>query len=207
MGGPRLTDEEKARRAALKTSRTQGAPPAGGSVQPGEGVRPQVMQMTGHATEEEMISSLPENTNQPTGDDDAPRRTRRPRQPRPVEPEADPLATDKRYQRAVGNGTFLGAPKIVKGGFSIAAKIADKEEIALNEDEAEEVDDYFYALSKRHPLGDPFATWYMSLLYFVAMIATLVGTRFAQAQGDEFQTRLARLFGYGPKEEEKKAAQ
>lgn len=196
----RISNVEKARRAS------QGAPPPGGAIQDAAPkINPQVQQMTGHASEDEMVSSLPSDTN--TEDNASPdkqaRRRRKVKTPPPVAPTPEQqLANDPRYQRAIAKATFLGAPKGVKGAFSLAAKIADKPTIALDHNEQEDVDDYFYALSKRRAMFDPFATWWSSLLYFAVMLATLIGTRFAQAQGEQLQKKLAEFFGYGKKGEE-----
>lgn len=186
-------------------------PPAeGGAVTatlPGE-VNPQIKAMTGHTSEEDMLSTLPENTNAPGEDGDKPRRKRRSKSEMAAARggeatpagAVDPLLADKRYQRALGKATFFGAPKMIKGGFSIAAEVAGKDEVALTSDENEDVEDFFYALSKRRSVGDPFALWYTSLLYFVAMLAGLIGSRVAAMQGDNIQKRLAKMFGYGAEE-------
>jgi hypothetical protein len=174
-----------------------------------DAVRTQVKTMTGFGSEAEMAASLPENTI--TGGE-GPELTPTGRIKRKLGPRAstiaargvqeDPLLQDRRYVRAVGKATFFGAPKAVKGAFSVAATIAEQPAIALDEEETEDVDDFFYALSKRRTLGDPFATWYGSLLYFLAMLGTLIGTRFANAKGQNFQKSLAKMFGYGKDEDE-----
>lgn len=167
-----------------------------------EPVREQVKTMSGFNSEEEMLSSLPESTITALPTDEAPRRRRRTK----AEMEAlragegsapDPLLSDRRYQRAVGKGTFYGAPRIVKSGFSLAATIAKQDKIRLDDAETEDVEDFFYAVSKRHPFGDPFATWYGCLFLFLALMGALVGKRFAEAKGESFQKSLAKFFGYG----------
>lgn len=194
----RLSNEEKARRA-------NGAPPtAGGAVAEKPRVNLQVQQMTGHQSEEEMVASLPTDTAAPVeGESETPTRKRRKKRTiSPVATDVDPLANDVIYQRAIRKSTFMGAPKGVKGAFKVASKITSKPSIALDHNEEEDVDDYFYALSKRRAVFDPFETWWTSLLYFIVMMATLIGTRFAQAQGEGMQKAIAEWFGYSKKDAE-----
>lgn len=181
-------------------------PPAGGAVtEPvsNSAVNPMVHKMTGHETEEEMANSLPTNTvTTEAGDDKPARKPRRSKaemeagRAKVLSPDAA-LMEDKRYARAVGKATFFGAPKAVKGGFHLAANMANNPEIELNSGENEDIEDFFYALSKRRAVFDPYATWWTSLLYFLAMIGTLIGTRFVKAQGEDFQKSLAKAFGFG----------
>lgn len=189
-------------------------PPAGGSIEhpidgvasDNSGINPQVMKMTGHQSEEEMAASLPTDTIAAQPEEDRPKRKRRSKEEiaasrGEVNPTADPLLADPRYMKAISHASAFGAGKSIKGGFKIAGKIAHKPEIALDREEEEEVDLFFYAMSKRRALADPFATWWGSLLYFTVMMATLIGSRFAMMQGDHFQKQLAKAFGFGEKEE------
>lgn len=176
-------------------------PPAGGAIVDDTPVNPQVLRMTGHQSESEMVDSLPTDTRATSEDDEIkPKRTYRKRKVQ--EPEIDPFMSDKQYRRAVGKATFLGAPKGVKGGFKIASKIAHDPDIALDVEEEEDVDDFFYAFAMRRSLGDPFERWWTALLYFMVMMATFIGTRFARSQGEGLQKEIAKWFGYKKDEEE-----
>lgn len=194
-----ISKEERARRAA-----TQGVPPSGGAVQAAEtgSVNPQVMRMTGHGSEEEMASSLPTNTMELAADE-TPKRKRRSKAEMAAgkeTPSVDPLLDDRRYQAAIAKASAFGTAKGIKSGFRIAGKIANDESLSLDGEEEKDLDDFFYALSKRRALADPFATWYGTLLYFFVMMATLIGSRFATVKGASFQKSLAEMFGFGEKE-------
>lgn len=193
---------------------TQGEPPAGGSVQPVDGVREVVKQMSGHASEDELRDSLPENTmTDATSEASEPAKPRKPRRTKEEmarlrgkepEQELDPLMSDPRYAKAVGNMRSAGMKKTVVGGFDTAAKITKDEAWELEKDEVEQVDDFSYVCSKKFPILDPTAAWWTMAIYFFAMLGTFIAKRVAQTQGDELIEKLREMvFG----EEKQKTAQ
>lgn len=128
-----------------KTEATEVAKPSqpatGGSVTGSVPVRPQVKQMSGFKSAEDLEKALPEST--ATGTADAPRKraTKTP-------PVVDPFAGDARYQRGIANMAGFGLPRLVRTGFDAAAMIATDEEIRLSDAENLAVEDHLYVMSK-----------------------------------------------------------
>lgn len=162
-------------------------------------VRPQIKQMTGHMSEEEMAESLPTNTM--LVEEDRPKRTRR---AKPQEPAIDPLMADKRYAEAVSNMRGLGAPRVVKGAFNIIGTALENDKFPLNSDEEREVDDYFYVMGKKYSILDPSSSPVWMALYFLGMIITFGLSRFVDFKSDEIKDQIGRWFGKPEKQEEKK---
>ena len=182
------------------------APPAGGAVT--EPVREQIKKMSGSQSEQEMADALPTDTMQAPlpGMEDLtstgrPRRPRGPNKPRgaPME-EVDPLMLDPRYKKAIERMRSAGISKTVKGGFAGAAVMTKDPDWKLDEEEGEEVDDFSYVVSKKYPLMDPSRHWISMILYFVALIGTLIFKRAAKMKAESWMKKLSEWFG-GEEEE------
>lgn len=164
-----------------------------------EPVRPQIKQMTGFKSAEEMAASLPTDT-MTSAPEERPRKyTRKPKQ---EEAPRDPLLDDPRYKKAIASMQGFGGPKIVKGGFSAVALATSEPAIALNGEEGEQLDDFFYVLGKRYQALDPSGHWFTMLLYFLSMLGTFIFTRVMSSKGNSLQKQLAQWFG-GKDEDEK----
>lgn len=128
----------------------------------------QVREMLG-SEGEEFRESLPENTNEPVDTGEQPRQRKqrvdagkpRTRKPKVQEPaEIDPI-----LERAKRKFQALGSADVVKGAF----RIMDK---PLTPKEVEDVDDYFYLVSKnpRIPVADPTQSLIaLGVIFFVLM--------------------------------------
>jgi hypothetical protein len=148
-----------------------------------------IEQMTGHASQEEMLASLPTSTVGVTGQekqrgpngrllkaDGTERAPKGSGTRRTTQPAVNPLMQDERYRRAIQGINFFGAPRMINSGFGIAATLMNDPEMSLKETEKEAVDDYFYALSK-HLSFDPMANVVGRLLVLLALIGELVVKR------------------------------
>jgi len=161
-------------------------------------VREQVKQMSGHATEAEMVESLPENTMTatpaeeltPTG------RPRRKNKPRAVaEPTEDPLMTDPIYKKHVERMRSKTGGGLVTGGFKIASKVLDKPEVALTDPEQEDVKGCFYVASRKFGWGlDPTSSPWTMAFYLFGLIGTFVFSRVAAAKANEWTEQFKRWF-------------
>jgi len=153
-------------------------------------VRDEVKRMSGHANEQEMADSLPENT-MLSGMEEAPRQ-RRPRRTKAemdalrgqATPSADPLMADPVYARAVQDMQAFGGSGLVKGAFSTAAVAMKDEEIALQTPEEKRLDGYFYVMSKKYNVLDPTGNWFTMALYFFGMLGSFIFARVAKKKGD-----------------------
>jgi hypothetical protein len=152
---------------------------AGSAVQPANApAREQIVNMIAPGSEEDFAASLPESTAAPldlgTGTVEAPQKRKRrskeemaaarggaPATP----PPQDDLMSDPRYRKIMGKMSGLGGKKIVAIGFKASGK-------PLNDEEEEDVDDCFYALSRKGGLaaGD---SWAVLIIYTLVIIVQL----------------------------------
>ena len=181
-----------------------------------EVVREQVKQMTGFKSAEDMADALPENTMQPMfeGEGEPPRQKRKKRTkaemaayrasmgiPDPyastgsVEPSMDdPLMADPRYRKAVEKMRTAGMTNTIDSGFSTAALITQDEDWKLQKEEWENVDDFSYVVSKKFPILDPTHHWFSMLLYFLALMGTLIFKRAAKMNAETWMKKLHDMF-------------
>jgi hypothetical protein len=98
-----------------------------------------------------------------------------PRKRRTMAPESasDNLMDDPRYVKAIQGLNFFGAPRMLKRGFKTGATILKDPEIALSQEEEENVDNYFYALSK-HMNFDPMATIIGRAILLILLLGELI---------------------------------
>ena len=198
----RLTNEERARRAAQ-------APPPGGAVQP-DAIREPIKQMTGFATEQEMQAALPDNTMTAPDAEEKPRKPRRSK----AEMEAqrareggsqtpdDPNMLDPRYKKAVEKMRSAGISTTVKSGFKTAAVVTGDQVWDLEKDEADDVDDFSYVVSKKYPIMDPTRHWLSMAIYFLALLGTLIFKRAAKANVASWMKTLTDWFSSEPEEKD-----
>lgn len=205
-------------------SRIMGGPrkkPAEGGAVTGDGfpsdpVRPQIQQMTGHTTEEEMAASLPDNTMTPT-EEEAPRRkyTRRTKaemaaargEVPATDPNIDPLMQDERYRKIVEKMRGKTLTTTVTKGFEIAAVSTKDESWKLEREEVTEVDDVSYVLAKRYPVLDPTNHWLSMAVYSFAILGGLIFKRAGKAAvGGWIQSLMASLGGEEQEEDKKEEA-
>lgn len=149
----------------------------------------QITNILAPGSEEDFVKSLPENTAVST--EEAPPRKKYQRKPKTIDAatgEIDPLMSDPRYQKAIGNMSGLGGARFVKVGFSVSGK-------PLENDEESEIDDLFYVIGKRSKL-DPGASWFVLGLYSLFLLCRLIVVR--TDAGDQ----LKKFFE--PKKEEEK---
>jgi hypothetical protein len=178
---------------------------------PAVDIREPIKQMTGHANEEEMAASLPENTMTATPEEDRPRRKRRSKEemaaargesaPAPMA-DGDPLLNDPLYQKYMKDFQAFGGGGAVKGAFNIGAPVFKAS--PLDEKEEKKVDGFFYCASKRFNFGDPFKNWFTASILFVGMLSSFIVSRVVEVKGNEIQEHFARLFGMKKEEEEEK---
>jgi hypothetical protein len=173
-----------------------------------DAVRVQVKQMSGHATEEEMIDSLPENTMTAAPADETPRRKRRTKEEMAAargqkSVVSDPLLDDRKYQEALRDMQGFGGASIVKGSFDVAALAMKDEKISLQSDEEKRLDGYFYVMSKKYSVLDPTNHWFTMALYFFGMLGSFIFARVAEKKGESLVQQFSRWFGL---EEEKESA-
>lgn len=186
---------------------TQGLPATGAAVQPADGVRPQVKQMSGHANEEEMIASLPTNTmttapDSAPGTGETPKRTRRSKaemaEARGLKPSTvpveDPNMADPIYRRHIERMRSKTGGGIVTGGFKLASKVMDDPKIVLSEDEEGDVKGCFYVASKKFGWGlDPASSPWTMAFYLFGLIGTFVFQRVATTQADKWTENFKRM--------------
>lgn len=168
-----------------------------------DAVRTQVKQMSGHATEQEMMESLPENT-MTAPVDDAPRRKRRTKEEMAATrgaTVADPLMEDRKYVKALADMQGFGGSSIVKGGFDVAALALKDAKIELQSEEVERLDGYFYVMSKKYQVLDPTNHWFTMALYFFGMLGSFIFARVAQRNGESLVQQMSRWFGMEEKDE------
>lgn len=151
-----------------------------------EPIRAQISQMAPVTLAD--MASAPENTDEASGDEEAPYgyfpngkpRKRRPSGPRrsgaAKDVSDDPLMNDPRYVEAIQDVNFYGASRIIKRGFKMGEKIMRDPDIALSSDEERHVDNYFYALSK-HAKFDPMASLIGRIILFVLLMGELIAWR------------------------------
>lgn len=180
-----------------------------------ETVREPIKQMTGFSSAEEMADALPENTMQPLFDEGegTPRQRRKRRSkeemaafrrsqgiPDPYAPSSpamagtDDLMSDPRYRKAVEKMRTAGMTNTIDSGFSTAALITQDEEWKLQKEEREDVDDFSYVVSKKFPILDPTAHWFSMLIYFFAMMGTLIFKRAAKMNAETWMKKLHDMF-------------
>lgn len=173
-----------------------------------ETVRTQIKMMSGHASEEEMAASLPDNT-MTTPALEEPARTRRPRRTKEEMAaaraaqagEADPNMSDPKYVKYLAEMRGFGGASLVKGGFNVAAIAAKDESIRLQDEEEAKLDGYFYVMSKKYNVLDPTNHWFTMALYFFGLLGSFIFARVAKAKGDSIVKQFTHWFG-GEKEEE-----
>jgi len=171
-----------------------------------DAVRVQVKQMSGHATEEEMIDSLPENTMTAAPADETPRRKRRTKEEMAAargqkSVVSDPLLDDRKYQEALRDMQGFGGASIVKGSFDVAALAMKDEKISLQSDEEKRLDGYFYVMSKKYSVLDPTNHWFTMALYFFGMLGSFIFARVAEKKGESLVQQFSRWFGLGEEKE------
>jgi len=180
-----------------------------------ETVREPIKQMTGFSSAEEMADALPENTMQPLfeGDGEQPRQKRKRRTKEemaafrrsqgipdpyasssPAMAGTDDLMSDPRYRKAVEKMRTAGMTNTIDSGFSTAALITQDEEWKLQKEEREDVDDFSYVVSKKFPILDPTAHWFSMLIYFFAMMGTLIFKRAAKMNAETWMKKLHDMF-------------
>lgn len=159
-------------------------PQPGGAVTDPENppIRAQITSMAGTDIDK-LIAEAPTNTNEgndaPFGlkPDGTPRRRRANSKTRTSVTESEnPLMDDPQYRKAVAGLNFFGVPRILKRGFKTAATVAGDETLDLDKEEAEAIDNYFYAVSK-HTQFDPMATIVGRVVLLVLLIGELVLSR------------------------------
>lgn len=181
-----------------------------------ETVREPIKQMTGFSSAEEMSDALPENTMQSLfeGDGEQPRQKRKKRTKAEMaawrasqgipDPSAsggpvnasldDPLMSDPRYRKAVEKMRTAGMTNTIDSGFSTAALITQDDDWKLAKEEREDVDDFSYVVSKKFPILDPTAHWLSMLIYFFAMMGTLIFKRAAKMNAETWMKKLHDMF-------------
>lgn len=187
-------------------------PAEGGAVtHVAEEVRPQIHQMTGHGSEEEMAESLPENTMQPVVDD-KPKRKRRSKEEMaasrgessaPMGSTDDPLMADARYRKCVEKMRGKTLTTTVEKGFEVAAAATKDRDWLLEKDEVEEVDDVSYVLAKRYPVLDPTNHWLSMAVYSLAILGGLIFKRAGKAAVGGWLQKLMASLGGEPDEDDK----
>jgi hypothetical protein len=204
----RLTNVEKARRAMEAAN----APPLTGAIST-DPVRPQIKQMTGFETAEEMRAALPENTSLGSppmdGYTPAPKRSRRSKEEMAAARAAagldvdDPNMLDPRYKKAVENMRSGGLTTAVQAGFKTYAVVSKEPSWELQPDEDQKVDDFSYVLSKKYGVLDPTKHWIGMAFYFVALMGTLIFKRAAKLNAESWMKKLHGFFSSTEDETEK----
>lgn len=150
--------------------------------------RPQIINMLSPEDEKTFSDSLPDNTgsvpeleltppeverpiNPETG---KPRRSTFGRKMGPRKPKSETSQiSDPQLERAKRKFSSLGGGRAVKKFFDLIDK-------PLETDEVEDVDDYFYLLSKKANL-DPSESWLMMLFCFIILLSALASARLSWA--------------------------
>lgn len=87
----------------------------------------------------------------------------------PRKPSTSPETDDPQLERAKRKFASMGAGRATKKFFDLIEK-------PLDADETEDVDDYFYLLSKKANI-DPSQSWLMMLVCFVVLVMALASAR------------------------------
>ena len=133
-----------------------------------EKVRPEIVSLLSPETDQEFEQSL----NEPAEEEQAVPRTRKKRRDSGAPRKAKTITVgevDERLERAKKKFSSLGGGQAIKKLFSILDKPLDNEE-------EEDVDDYFYLLSHKGAL-DPTQSWIVMILCAVILFGRLVGSR------------------------------
>jgi hypothetical protein len=164
-------------------------------------VRPQIKQMTGHASETEMAENLPTDTmaGAPGSPEDEPKRKRRTKAEMDAARGAgasldDPNMSDPRYKRIIEKTRAMGGVKIVKSGFALSGK-------PLDQDEELDFDDYFYVVSKKVKF-DPASSWLMMIVWFAGLMCQAIAARVLKSKGEDLMKKVIEWFK--PESESKK---
>jgi hypothetical protein len=185
-------------------------PPDGGSVQTESPISASVSRMSGFSSEQEMKDSLPDSTltSEP---DEKPRRKRRTKEEilaakggaGNIAIDADPNMSDPVYRKAVEKMRSAGISTTVKSGFKTAAIATNDANWELDDEEIDDIDGFSYVMSKKFPLMDPTRHWISMLLYFVALMGTMIFKRAVLSGEDSFLGKFTadfkKAFGFGEK--------
>lgn len=170
--------------------------PAAIATVPTDSVRPEVLNMSGFTSAQELVDSLPDNSNISIGEDEKPR-TRKPRGPNKKKLIETPMVqSDVRLQQALERMSAFGGSRTVKSAFSITGK-------PLDTDEQLDVDDYFYVLSKTKNL-DPTGSPIMLTIFAVVLMIRLVAVRLLGTNTAGLWEQFDGFFGKDKDEDEKK---
>lgn len=140
-------------------------------------IRPQVSDMLAPGSEEDFMESLPDSTANPEDVTPTGRKKRRDAgQPKgPRKPKATPIqgeiVVDEKLERAKKKYASLGGGTAIKSLFVMLDKPLDR-------GEEEDIDDYFYLLSKKAQL-DPSESWIVMFFCALILLGRLLGTRTA----------------------------
>lgn len=159
-------------------------------------VREQVKKLAGFESREALREVVPDSTAHVETSTDEPRK-RKPRTP--AAPPTDPLMLDPKYAKAVAGMTAFGGARVIKGGFQAAALVTEKPDVALNSQEQEQWDDFFYVVGKKSNF-DPTRPWYL-ILFSLVLLGEHVLTRLWKYNSESLSSQLAELFGFGDKKE------
>jgi hypothetical protein len=202
----RLSNEERARRAAATQGETAQQVLSRAKTEPQEPVRPEVKRMSGHESEAEMAAGLPDNTM--TAAPEAIKRTRRTKAEMETlrsQGAADPNLSDKRYVSAIAKMNAFGGPKLVKGTFAAVGLATGDKNIPLNQEESDDLEDYFYVLSKKYNVLDPTRHWVTMAVFFFGMLGSFILTRVLGSKSNSLAKQIAGWFTHEEGENEGKA--
>lgn len=147
-------------------------PAPGGAIQSDTPeIRGPVKDMLAAGSDDNFLSSLPENTSTEGATNEP--KTRKPRRSKEEMARAKgknaDAPVDARLERAKAKAAGLGGGSLVKSGFEMSGK-------PLNSEESEDVDDQFYLIASKAGI-DPSGSWFFLILYTVALLARLVLSR------------------------------
>lgn len=130
--------------------------------EPKQEVREQIIKMAGAGSDEDWANSLPDSTlSSPEITVPAEERTKR-KYTKRVKPVEIPKEVDPRIKRFNERANSLGGAGLVKGAFKASGN-------ALNQEEEDEMNDFFYAFSQKANF-DITQSWFLMGLYLVFML-------------------------------------
>jgi hypothetical protein len=151
----------------------------------GEAVRGPIKDMLAAGSEEEFKESLPSQTSSEdqTSPFTAEPKVRKKRGPNKKKDQGD-TPVDARLERANAKMSGLGLAQLTEGGFALSGK-------PLNEQETEDVQDQFYAISKKANV-DPSGSWVFVIVYTIILLLRLALSR--TELGEQVKSLFADLF-------------
>lgn len=132
-------------------------------------IRDAIKTMSGFKDEDALAKAIPESTAEGNPEKKRKRRTKAEMEAAKGSSLSPEIENDARYKKAVTNMSAFGGAKTVRSAFAVTGA-------PLQADENEEVEDYFYVISKRYSLDASRSGIFLSV-YAILLMLRLICTR------------------------------